>query len=168
MKRVALAESQARQQEKGIWSDEGMKGRSVPRDVFLIRNYQVHREWFDRVTELVREDRRFREVNRDAKTWASAREAGVAEEEIQEYVQLLTKMAANEELTSVFGLGEACLIVADSTYGAFDEGVIKGYVLSPSSPQPLVDDLDSWTSDTAASTAYRTIGENWYLFVLHH
>ena len=168
MKRVALAESQARQQKKGIWSDEGMKGRSVPRDGFLIHNYQDHREWFDRVSELVKEDRRLVEVNRDAKTWASAREAGVPEEKVQEYVQLLTKMAANEALTSVFGLGEACLIVADITYGAFDEGVIKGYVLSPSNPRPLVDDLDAWTSDTAASTAYRAIDENWYLFVLNH
>ncbi|TLZ51836.1 MAG: hypothetical protein E6K22_10785 [Gammaproteobacteria bacterium] len=109
------------------------------------------------------------EINRDPKTWANARSAGVLPKRIDEYVDLLAKLDANEQLVGVAGLGEACLVVADVTYGLFDNGVIKGYVLSPSDPHPLVKDLENWPSDVIdATTAYRLVADNWYLFEVHH
>jgi hypothetical protein len=59
------------------------------------------------------------------KTWAHARSAGVRSRKIDEYADLLAKLNANEELSGVAGLGETCLIVADITYGLFDNGVTK-------------------------------------------
>jgi hypothetical protein len=65
-------------------------------------------------------------------------------------------------------MGKPALIMADITYGLFDDGVIKGYVWSPSSPTPLVEDLDRWSSDSTATTAYRHVAGDWYLFELVH
>jgi hypothetical protein len=66
-------------------------------------------------------------------------------------------------------LGKACLITADITVGLFDNGVIKGYVFAPSDPRPLVKDLENLPSDVAnATTAYRQVADNWYLFEVHH
>jgi hypothetical protein len=82
---------------------------------------------------------------------------------------LLERLGANETLASVYGLGKACLIAADITVGLFDSGVIKGYVFAPSDPHLLVKDLEKWPSDVAdATTAYRPVADNWYLFEVHH
>jgi hypothetical protein len=79
---------------------------------------------------------------------------------------MLQKLGANEKLTSVDG--EVCLIMADITYGLFDNGVIKGYVWSPSNPTPLVEDLDHRNADSTATVAYRRVADDWYLFELNH
>jgi len=42
-----------------------MKGRSPPRDDYLIRQYEDHREWFRRIRSLTHQDRRLAEINRD-------------------------------------------------------------------------------------------------------
>ena len=52
-------------------------------------------------------------IDRDPKTWANARSAGVSSKKIDEYLDLLVKLDANEELVGVAGLGKTCLIVAD-------------------------------------------------------
>ena len=75
-------------------------------------------------------------------------------------------VTANERLTGVQGLGEVCLVVADITYGLFDNGVIKGYVFAPVSPAPIVGDLDDSPGESA--TKYRRVDENWYLFEVQH
>ena len=68
-----------------------------------------------------------------------------------------------------YGSGETCLIVADILYGLLDNGIIKGYVYSPADPQPLVQNLEHWTPEMAtATTAYRLIRDNWYVFVVLH
>ena len=108
------------------------------------------------------------ELSRDPKSWAKARSAGVTPERIHEYLELLEKLDANEQLASVYGLGKQCLIVADIAHGLFDAGVIKGYVLAPSEPRPLVKNLDDWRSDDKESRAYRSIDNDWYLFVFYH
>jgi hypothetical protein len=90
-------------------------------------------------------------------------------EKIDEYIDLLAKLDANEQLVGVFGTGEPCLTVADILYGLFDNGIIKGYVFFPANPQPVVQDLDHWPPEMAdATTAYKPIGDSWYLFVMHH
>jgi hypothetical protein len=146
-----------------------MKGRSPPRDEYLIRQYQDHSQWFERIRTLIHEDGPLTAVNRDPKTWEAARSAGVHQKSIDEYVDTLVKLDANEELVGVAGLGEVCLIVAGITYGLFDNGVIKGYVYAPADPRPVVGDLDNWpTGIEDVMTAYRPMGDNWYLFELHH
>jgi hypothetical protein len=164
-----LAEAEAQRQEKGFWSDAGIKGRSAPRDAYLIRQFQQHRDWFDRVRSLQTKNPKLSSVGRDPKTSLSARAVGVDQKTYDEYIDLLVRLDANEQLVSVFGAGQPCLIVADILYGLFDNGIIKGYVFSPTDPQPLAQDLDHWPSEMAGATmAYRLIGDNWYLFMERH
>jgi hypothetical protein len=169
MSRISRAESEAKQGKKGMWCDAGMKGRSLPKDEYLVKQYQEHREWFERIRALIHDDPRLAVIHREPKTWTFARSAGVPQKTIDEYVDLLKKLDANEQLVNVVGTGKICLVVADIIYGLFDNGVIKGYVYSQSEPGPLVDDLENWPSDIEyAATAYRVVADHWYLFEVHH
>ena len=169
MHEVSLAEAEAQRQEKGFWSGAGIKGRSPPRDNYLINQFQQHRDWFDRIRSLQTKNPKLASIGRDPKTSVSARAVGVAQKTYDEYIDLLVKLDANERLMKVFGTGDPCLIVADIVYGLIDNGIIKGYVFSPADPQPLVQDLDHWPAEMQdASTAYKPIGDNWYLFVVRH
>jgi hypothetical protein len=166
MQLVMQAERDAKRDKNGLWSDAGLKGRSPPKDSYLMTTFAEHSDWFHTVANLVRADPRFLEINQEPSTWDRAHDEGLPPTEIAWYADVLQKLGANEELTSLDG--QARLIMADITYGLFDNGVIKGYVWSPSSPTPLVKDLDQWRSDSTASTAYRHVAEDWYLFELIH
>jgi hypothetical protein len=120
---------------------------------------------WDKHREVVLED----PVSRDPKSWKLVSDVGVPQAKIDEYVRLLAKLDANETLAGVYGLGKASLIAADITYGLFDNGIIKGCVLLPSDPRPVVADLDNWPPEAAnATTAFKALSDNWYLFELHH
>ena len=81
-------------------------------------------------------------------------------------VQIGAAPGANEQLIGVQGISEVCLIVADITYGLFDNGVIKGYVFEPKNPAPIVENLDD--SPGESPTKYRLVDDNWYLFEAQH
>jgi hypothetical protein len=168
MQLVMQAEQDAKRDKKGLWSDEGLKGRSPPKDSYLMTTFSEHPDWFHTIANLVRADPRFMEINQEPPTWDRVHDEGLPPTEIALYVDVLQKLDANEDLTDVAGLGRGCLIMADITYGLFDNGVIKGYVWSPSNPKPLVEDLDLWRADSIATTAYRRLEGNWYLFELVH
>jgi hypothetical protein len=166
MQRVSIAGVEAKRDMKGMWADAGLKGRTPPRD----HQFERHRDWFERIRLLIRENPKLAQVNRSSpKTWDYALSAGIAQKKIDEYIDLLVKIDANEQLVDVQGLGLRCFIVADIIYGAFDNGVIKGYVYGPTHREPVFPDLGSWPSDAAdVMIAYRPIADNWYLFELHH
>jgi len=168
MQLVMQAEQDAKRDKKGLWSDEGLKGRSPPNDRYLMTIFSDHPDWFHTIANLARADPRFLEINQEPPTWDRARDAGLPPEEIALYADVLEKLDANEQTTSIDGLGRASLIMADITYGVFDNGVIKGYVWSPSKPTPLVEDLDQWRATSTTTTAYRRVAEEWYLFELVH
>jgi hypothetical protein len=170
MQRVAAAETVAKREMTGMWADAGVKGRTPPRDHYLIQQFESHREWFERTRLLIGENPQLAQINRsDPKTQAFALSTGIAQKTIDEYVGLLVKLDANEQLVNVAGLGLECLIVADIIYGAFDNGVIKGYVYRPVDPQPIFEDLSAWPSDaTNVMTGFKPIADGWYLFELHH
>lgn len=169
MKRLAAAEQDAKANKKGLWSDAEMKRWNPPTDAQMQKDYADHKSWFKSVASLVQADQRLAEVSRDSESWKRARAAGVSQEKIDQYVHLLEQLDANETLASVYGIGKACLITADIVVGLFDNGVIKGYVLKPSDPRPLVEDLENWPKETAdATTAYKPVADGWYLFEVHH
>jgi endonuclease YncB( thermonuclease family) len=169
MKRLAAAEQDAKANKKGLWSDAEMKRWNPPTDAQMQKDYADHKSWFKSVASLVQADPRLAEVSRDSGSWKRARAAGVSQEKIDQYVHLLEQLDANETLASVYGIGKACLITADIVVGLFDNGVIKGYVLKPSDPRPLVEDLENWPKETAdATTAYKPVADDWYLFEVHH
>jgi hypothetical protein len=166
MQLVIQAEQDAKRDKNGLWSDAGLKGRSPPKDSYLMTTFAEHSDWFHTIANLVRADPRFLEINQEPSTWDRVHDEGLPPAEIALYADVLQKLGANEELTGFDG--QACLIMADITYGLFDNGVIKGYVWSPRSPTPLVEDLDRWSSDSTATTAYRHVAGDWYLFELVH
>ena len=169
MKRLAAAEEDAKQNKKGLWSDAEMKRWNPPTDAQMLKDYSDHESWFKNVASLVNADPRLAELSRDPESWKRTRSAWVSQEKIDQYIHLLELLGANETLASVYGLGKTCLITADITVGLFDNGVIKGYVFAPSDPHPLVKDLENWPSDVAdATTAYRPVGDSWYLIEVHH
>jgi endonuclease YncB( thermonuclease family) len=169
MKRLAAAEQDAKQNKRGLWSDVEIKRWNPPTDAQMLKDYSDHTSWFKNVVSLIDADPRLAGLSRDPESWKRVRSAGVSQDKIDQYVHLLEQLGANETLASVYGLGKACLITADITVGLFDNGVIKGYVYAPSDPRPLVKNLENWPSDVAdATTAYRPVADNWYLFEVHH
>jgi hypothetical protein len=169
MARVMAAELLAQRSKRGIWSEAGLKGRSPPTDAYLIHQNQEHTQWFDRIRELTASDDRLRSINRDPRTAEIARQAGSSQLAIAEYQRLITALDANETLVGVDGMGTVCLVISDITVGLFDNGIIKGYVYSPTEPSPLIDDLTHWPDSLDHdNTAYRRISDHWYLFELHH
>jgi endonuclease YncB( thermonuclease family) len=169
MKRLAAAEEDAKQNKRGLWSDTEMKRWNPPTDAQMLKDYSDHKSWFKNIASLVDADPRMAELSRDPESWKRARSAGVSQDKIDQYVHLLEQLGANDTLASIYGLGKACLITADITAGLFDNGVIKGYVFAPSDPHPVVKDLENWSADVAdATTAYRPVADNWYLFEVHH
>jgi len=169
MRRAEGAEQEAKRARRGLWSDAGMKHWNPPSDAHMLEEYTRHKQWFKRVESLVASDERLAQIGRDPESVRRALGAGVSREKVNEYVHLLERLDANETLSGVYGLGRVCLITADIVYGAFDTGIIKGYVLSPSDPHPLVEDLEDWPPAFAdATTAYKRLADGWYLFELHH
>jgi endonuclease YncB( thermonuclease family) len=169
MQRLAAAEEEAKQGKNGLWSDEEIRRWNPPTDAQMLKDYAEHKRWFNDVASLVEAEPHLAEVSRDRESWGHALSAGVSQEKVDQYVHLLEELHANETLSGVYGLGKVCLIVADITVGLFDNGVIKGYVLAPTHPQPLVKDLEHWPPEAAdATTAYEPLADGWYLFEVHH
>jgi hypothetical protein len=168
MARAVAAEHGAERRRKGLWSDAYLPLWRPPSDEQLIAKYRRHNASFSQIASLIGKNRRLLAVNWNPKSWAAARSAGVPRADIDVYVQLLRKLGVNQELTEVVGLGKFCLITSDITYGLLDNGVIKGYVFSPTDPQPLVSNLEHRGSASDATTTYRKIDGDWYLFELVH
>jgi hypothetical protein len=163
------AEREAERRNRGVWSDAQVPLWRPPSDEQLIAKYRKQKASFSRIASLIAKDERLIAVNWDPKSRAAAARAGVSQTDVDVYARLLNKLGVNEELTGVVGLGKFCLITTDIIYGIFDSGIIKGYVFSPTDPHPLIDDLEHRGElSLDATTAYRKIDEDWYLFESAH
>lgn len=169
MQRAEAAEHDAEKAEVGMWSPSEIVHWKPPSDAAMIAVYAVHPDWFQQVSALARDDERLMNVIRSPESIAQARSGGVPQAKLDAYVGLLEKLGVNETIANVLGLGQLSLVKADITVGLFDNGIIKGYVYAPANPQPIVNDLEDWPPElTNVTTAYRSIGDNWYLFELRH
>jgi len=167
--RAAAAQREAERQKRGMWSDSRLPFWKPSSDEQLIAKYQREKASFSHISELIRKDERLTAVSGNPKTRVAAIHDGVPVADVDAYARLLKKLGVNQELTGVQGLGDFCLITSDIVYGPFDTGVIKGYVFSPTNPQPQARDLDDPKAiDRNADTVYRQIDGNWYLFELQH
>jgi hypothetical protein len=173
MDRAKTAEAEAQKYKRGLWSDAEMARWNPPTDAKLIEKYRKHKESFARIVDLIGTDQRLPGVNWDPQSWSAPLKGGTPNARIQEYVRLLKRLDVNRELTGVMGIGKVCLITTDIVYGLIDTGVIKGYVWSPTDPNPLAEDLEHQTpasaqTGTSAPITYRHIDSQWYLFELVH
>jgi hypothetical protein len=169
MQLAKAAESDAEKAQVGIWSPSEIVRWKPPSDAAMIDVYTKHPDWFQQVSALARDDERLMKVIRTPESIAQARSGGVPQAKLDAYVGLLEKLGVNETVANVLGLGQLSLVKADIIVGHFDNGIIKGYVYAPANPQPIVKDLEDWPPELSnVTTAYRSIGNNWYLFELHH
>jgi endonuclease YncB( thermonuclease family) len=169
MDQANAAEQDATKAQVGIWSPSEIVHWKPPSDASMIDVYSKHPDWFQQVSALAREDERLTKVIRSPASIAEARSNGVGQANLDAYVALLEKLGVNETIANVLGLGQLSLVKADIIVGLFDNGIIKGYVYSPLNPQPIVEDLEDWPPELLnVNTAYRSIGNGWYLFELRH
>jgi len=169
MLQANTAEQDAARAQVGIWSPSEVVHWRAPSDAAMINVYSEHPDWFQQAVTLAREDERLLKVVRSQDSIAQARRDGVPQAKLDAYVGLLEKLGVNETIANVVGLGQLSLVKADIIVGLFDNGTIKGYVYAPTNPQPIVKDLEDWPPGLKnVDTAYRSIGNNWYLFVLRH
>lgn len=169
MQLANAAEHDAEKAQVGIWSPSEIVHWKPPSDAAMINVYTKHPDWFQQVSALARDDERLMKVIRSPESIAQARSGGVPQAKLDAYVGLLEKLGVNETIANVLGLGQLSLVKADIIVGLFDNGIIKGYVYAPANPQPIVKDLEDWPPElTNVTTAYRSIGNNWYLFELRH
>lgn len=168
LKLVLAAEMEAKAHQRGIWSEEGFPGRSPPQDSYMIRQFFAKRDSIERVRVLTLKYPPLADMNRQDSTAQIARLAGVPPKAVQEYRRLFEQLSANEELSRISGFEDACLIVADILYGAFDNGVIKGYVFKREVPSPIVNDLEGAKAVPGVDTIYHHVDGNWYLFEIWH
>jgi hypothetical protein len=169
MQLAKAAESDAEKAQVGIWSPSEIVRWKPPSDAAMIDVYTKHPDWFQQVSALARDDERLMKVIRTPESIAQARSGGIPQAKLDTYVGLLEKLGVNETVANVLGLGQLSLVKADIIVGHFDNGIIKGYVYAPANPQPIVKDLEDWPPELSnVTTAYRSIGNNWYLFELHH
>ena len=165
---VSIAESDAKADQRGIWSEAGFPGRAPPKDSYMIRQFQTQRDAFERVRVLISSNPRLTAINRNTPTAESARSAGVPASAVEEYVRLVRQLNTNGEISGIDNLGDVCLVVSDIVYGAFDNGIIKGFVFGPKNPIPVVESLDSPAAEISGGTAYRQLDGDWYLFEMQH
>jgi hypothetical protein len=169
MQLANAAEHDAEKSQVGMWSRSEIVHWKPPSDAAMIDVYAKHPDWFQQVSALARDDDRLMKVIRSPESIAQARSGGVPQARLDAYVGLLEKLGVNETIANVLGLGQLSLVKADIIVGLFDNGIIKGYVYAPANPQPIVNDLEDWPPELSnVTTAYRSIGNNWYLFELHH
>jgi hypothetical protein len=169
MEQANAAEQDASKAQVGLWSPDEIVHWKAPSDAAMIEVFTKHPDWFQQVSELAHEDDRLTKIIRTPESIAQARSSGVPQAKLDTYVSLLEKLGVNESISNVFGLGQLSLVKADIIVGLFDNGIIKGYVYSPLNPQPAVKDLEDWPPELAnVNTAYRSIGNGWYLFELRH
>lgn len=169
MRQAKAAEHDAERAQVGIWSPSEITHWKPPSDAAMIDVYAKHPDWFQQVSALARDDERLMKVIRSPESIAQARSGGVPQPKLDAYVGLLEKLGVNEAIANVLGLGQLSLVKADIIVGLFDNGIIKGYVYAPANPQPIVKDLENWPPElTNVTSAYRSIGNNWYLFELRH
>lgn len=168
IKLVSVAEMDAKAHQRGIWSEAGFPGRAPPRDSYMIRQFLENRDSFERVRVLILKYPPLAAMNRQDGTAQIARLAGVPAEAVQEYRRLLEQLNANEELGRISGFDEVCLTVSDIIVGAFDNGVLKGYVYRNEEPNPIVDNLEGAKAVPGVDTMYRRVDDHWYLFEIWH
>jgi hypothetical protein len=169
MEQANAAELDASKAQVGIWSPNEIVHWKAPSDAAMIEVFSNHPDWFQQVSALAQEDARLMKIVRTPESIAQARNSGVPPAMLDTYVSLLEKLGVNETIADVVGLGQLSLVKADIIFGIFDNGIIKGYVYMPLNPEPMLQDLEDWPLELAnVSTAYRSIGNGWYLFELRH
>ncbi|MEP6704528.1 MAG: hypothetical protein ABJB34_06965 [Acidobacteriota bacterium] len=151
----------------------GEKGH--PSDADMIRKFNDHRDEFDTLVSMFKEDRSLGRVGanftrtsnffekcsgKDA--WEGS-EIEVTRERLHDY----DKRFADLGLTA--GIEGYCekesIVLYASTRGLSVTGSSKGYAYLGQPPKIITDNLDSyWSEDGRSFTAYRHIDGNWYLY----
>ena len=148
-----------------------------PKDADMIENFNAHREDFETLVQMLKEDRAlgrvandftrtsnfFGDCKEETMECSTAKEIGVTEARLSEYRRLFNKLDLEKGIEG-YGKKETIAFLA-STKGLSVTGSTKGYWHTTVAPKTIVDDLDTyWSADGKSFLATRHIDGNWYLF----
>lgn len=133
-----------------------------PKDEDLLQRFRTHRQEFEQLLQMFREDKGLGRVAPDFTRPANTNEVGVTKERIDEYRRLFRTLGLSAGIEG-YGERDAVFFYA-STQGLSVSGSSKGFAYLTKRPALLVDQLDGYRSpDGRSFSAFRHIEGNWYL-----
>jgi len=146
-----------------------------PTDAEMIETFKTHRNEFEMLLRMFREDRslgrvayeftrtsNFFEQCEEADCWRG-KEIEVTEKRLAEYRKLFSTIGLESGMEG-YGKKKSIAFLASSK-GLSITGSAKGYMYTTEKPHTIVDDLDRyWSPDGKSFMAFRYIEENWYMF----
>lgn len=142
-------------------------GGDVPHksDEELIANFQSHREEFNRLLQMVMEDKALSRVDINWTSPANPQAVGISRERVDEYRALFKKLGVPRGFNAFQARGVFEFIA--SAQGLSTGGSSKGYIYFKWRPVHVVESLDEYrqlTDKPYSYPVYRHIEGNWYLF----
>jgi hypothetical protein len=139
------------------------EGQSHLSDDQLIANFREHTADFERLREMVLDDKRLTRVDEDWTAPTDPTTIGVTAERIAEYRALFKKLGLARGFSA--GLDRREIELWASAQGWVAHGSHKGYVYTASVPENLDTGLDQYSSrERPLESGYRRIEGNWYLY----
>jgi hypothetical protein len=135
-------------------------------DQELIANFQSHRTEFNRLLQMINEDRDLKRVDNDWTFPENPQAIGIAQERIDKY-RTLFRQAGVPRGFSAFQSSDYIEFIA-SSQGLAVSGSSKGYLYAKEPPPRVIDNLDTYRAQESkfspAFPVFRHIEGNWYLF----
>ncbi len=134
-------------------------------DEELIANFQSHKAEFNKLLQMVNEDKDLKRVDYYWTAPENPQTIGVSQERIDEYRRLFNKADIPRGFAAF--QSKDYIEFISSAQGLAVSGSSKSYVYSIERPSNVVDNLDTYRSPESKSSptypAYRHIEGNWYL-----
>jgi hypothetical protein len=138
-------------------------------DAQMIANFQKHQNDFERLRQMVLEDKGLIRVDDDWTEPHDPQTIGIKPERIAQYRSLFKQVGIPRGFSSAADRKDIEFI--DTTKGMLDHGSFKGYVYLKSRPKKLLDNLDTLESQKMPDgvgkkwiQGYRLIEGNWFLY----
>lgn len=134
-----------------------------PSDEALLANFNAHRAGFERLIEMIREDKGLERVDVDWTRPDDPASIGISDARIQTYRRMFASLNVPRGFYSYRDPTRVHLLA--HTAGFAFGGSAKGYAYQEVRPDPVIDRLDDFHGPVGESAfAYRHIEGHWYLF----
>jgi hypothetical protein len=152
----------------GLMLSAAFTGGDIPHksDEELIANFQSHKAEFNRMLQMINEDKDLARVDYDWTSPENPRTVGISQERIDEYRSLFRRAGVPRGF-SAFQSKDSIEFIA-SSQGLAVSGSSKGYLYAKEPPSRVIDNLDNYRAQKStlspAFPVFRHIEGNWYLF----
>ena len=132
-------------------------------DAWMIANFQKHKSDFERLRQMILEDKG---LNRVDDNWTDPQEPltiGIKSERIARYRRIFQQLGIPRGFSATAERDKIEFIT--TTQGWLAGGSLKSYMYLKTPPDEVLDDLDKLTfQERPVGTGYRHIEGNWYLY----